>query len=437
MAKLLLNPLSASYTFAEPAQLLYQPLPGGMPRQRLDMVGGMSRLISVTYVCNASEYEYLIRFIRQNIADDAALIQIDLLITDSVLIEYNAYIVPDTFSLDSIDGYTFTCSMQVMAIPTNTESTTWPSGWTSSVFQLPPDKSSYSIKYGSESVSVQHDGNVPKSRRSYFNASRLASFRWNCDPDDFITFFEAYRYWVFSGGEPFYMDLFMDKSVLTRHRCTFVPGSVRLTTHQGHLHVVEAELEIESDPWPYSFTPHEATSTTIVPTPWDPFSSTGGSNFTFSEGNFLVTAVDGSGIVFNETHWLGGARYAEFVVPTAFSFSHTVGLKSSSGDTNNQIGLRFDGYITVDDIAPGPSVSTTDGSIFMVAIAADRTVWVGADGVWIGNPVLGTGGTVLAAGTIDLMFFVNSAEGTFAARTRTTAGEFTYTPPTGFDPWIS
>ena len=182
------NPISASYTFAEPAQTLHQSLPGGLPRQRADMIGGMSRLVSATFVCGQAEYEYLVRFIRQNIADDCSLIQIDLLITDSELLEFNAYIVPNTFALDSIDGITFTCSMQFQVIPLDTESTSWPAEWDTDVFQLPSDKSSYTVKYGEEAISVQHSGNTSKQRRTFFNASRLVSLRWNCNKADYIKF---------------------------------------------------------------------------------------------------------------------------------------------------------------------------------------------------------------------------------------------------------
>lgn len=257
MAKLNFNPISASYTFAEPAQTLHQSLPGGLPRQRADMIGGMSRLVSATFVCGQAEYEYLVRFIRQNIADDCSLIQIDLLITDSELLEFNAYIVPNTFALDSIDGITFTCSMQFQVIPLDTESTSWPAEWDTDVFQLPSDKSSYTVKYGEEAISVQHSGNTSKQRRTFFNASRLVSLRWNCNKADYITFFKAYRYWTVNGGKPFYMDLFMDRStILTKHRCTFVPGTVRLSSHQGNLHVIEADIEAESTPWPITFVSH-------------------------------------------------------------------------------------------------------------------------------------------------------------------------------------
>lgn len=256
MAKLNINPISASYTFAESAQTLHTSLPGGLPRQRADMIGGMSRLVSATFVCGQAEYEYIVQFVRQNVADDSPLIQIDLLITDSGLLEFDAYIVPDTFALDSVDGITFTCTMQLQVIPLDSESVTWPSGWTADIFQLPSDKSSYTVKYGQEYVSIQHSGNRPDQRRTFFNASRLVSLRWNCNPEDYISFFEAYRYWAVNGGKPFYMDLFMDRSALTRHRCTFVPGTVRLSSHQGHLHVVEADIEAESTPWLGSFTSH-------------------------------------------------------------------------------------------------------------------------------------------------------------------------------------
>lgn len=231
-------------------------LPGGMPRQRANVIGDMSRLVSVTYVCDRSEYEYLVKFIRQNVADDCPLIDIDLLITESTLLEHQALIVPDTFALDAIDGLTFTCSMQLQVIPLGTELTTWPDVWDTGLLDLAPDKSSYTVKYGNESVAVQYEGNVPNQRRTYFNASRLVSLRWNCIPITFDRLLQAYRAWVVSGGEPFLMDLFMDRSILTRHRCTFVPGTFRLSSHQGELHIIEADLEVESDPWPLAFTGH-------------------------------------------------------------------------------------------------------------------------------------------------------------------------------------
>lgn len=256
MAKLNLFPISASYTFAEPAQTLHQSLPGGLPRQRANVIGDMSRLVSITYVCDRSEYEYLVKFIRQNVADDCPLIDIDLLITESTLLEHQALIVPDTFALDAIDGLTFTCSMQLQVMPLGTELTTWPDVWDTGLLDLAPDKSSYTVKYGNESVAVQYEGNVPNQRRTYFNASRLVSLRWNCIPITFDRLLQAYRAWVVSGGDPFFMDLFMDRAILTRHRCTFVPGSFRLSSHQGQLHVVEADLEVESTPWPITFTSH-------------------------------------------------------------------------------------------------------------------------------------------------------------------------------------
>ena len=202
--------------------------------------------------------------------------------------------------------------------------------------------------------------------------------------------------------------------------------------------MVEADIEIESDPWPIAFTPHSEDISIVTPTPWDVFSSTGGGAFAFTEGNFLVTSTDGSGIVFNETPWPGGYRYAEFVIGGGLSNAHTVGLKSSSGSASNFVGLRFDGNPSVDDSPVGPDpLDTADGSVVMIAINDIGLVFVGADGIWSGDPVAEIGGHTIATGLISLMYNVNSAEGIFSARTRTTASEFTYSPPTGYLPWIS
>lgn len=252
MAKLQLQISSASYTFAEPSQLLSQPLPGGLSKTRLDIVGGMSRLINITYECNGSEYKYLVNFIRRNIAFDYEPIQLDLIISQGILQEYNATIVPDTFKLDAVDGVSFTCSFQVHAIPLDTEPNTWPGAWTDFVLQLAPQKESYSVHFGNEGVTSQLDGPLPRTRRSYFNAGRTVQVQWKCRIAEYDLLMQAYLAWVKSGGKPFLIDLFMDHPALTRHKAIFIPGSFTLTNHQGDLLVVSAELEVAPTPWPVS-----------------------------------------------------------------------------------------------------------------------------------------------------------------------------------------
>lgn len=255
MAKLNLLTSTADYSIIENSQLLYQALPGGLGKTRLDFIDDVEKRILVSWSCDPTEYTYLQQFVRQNIADDCPLFDIDLIVGDSLVAEYQARFVPESFQTKSIIGYSFECSAEVLVIQGSVDDT-WPAGWTSNHINLPLDKSQYTISHGDESQMTRHDGGVSKTRRSYFNSAYKASVNWICTADQFTDLMQAYRAHTKAGGKPFTIDAFVHSASLIRHRALIIPGSFTLSSHAGDTFVVNAQLEIESKPWTGSFTPH-------------------------------------------------------------------------------------------------------------------------------------------------------------------------------------
>lgn len=255
MAKLNLLTNSSDYTLVEGAQLLYQALEGGLAKTRLDFVDDVEKSITVGWACSPTEYTYLQEFIRQNIADDGPPFDIDLIVGTNLVVEYSARLVPESFKLNGMDGYTFNCTAEILAVPQSLDND-WPEEWDDFYIDLPVDKSQYSLTYGAESLITKNDGGQSKSRRSYFNSAYKASVSWICKDNQFSLLMQAYRAHTAAGGKPFTIPLFVHRAELINHRAVIVPGTFTLTSHGGSAFVVNAQLEVESEPWLKPFTPH-------------------------------------------------------------------------------------------------------------------------------------------------------------------------------------
>ena len=264
MAKLNLLTSTSDYSLVESAQLLYQALDGGLGMTRLDYIGDVEKRITVSWSCNATEYSYLQQFVRQNIADDCGPFDIDLIVGTHLVVEYSARFIPETFELTGVDGYTFHCKAEIVAIP-QVLSDEWPEEWSDFDIGIAVDKSQYNVALGNESIMTKHDGNVSHSRRSYFNSAYKASVSWICEDNQFSLLMQAYRAHTAAGGKPFTINLFVHTAELVKHRAIVIPGSFTLTSHAGVTFIVNAQLEIESQPWLGSFTPH--LSTPEIPDP--------------------------------------------------------------------------------------------------------------------------------------------------------------------------
>ena len=249
MAKLSIPPIPDGYSVQELPQQLYQPLTGGFGSMRLDYVGGAARLATFTWKTDRQGYETIRNFYEENIDQDCPLFQIDLVAHDNALVEYDAYFLPETFTLTGVSGHTYTCQAQAELQPETGESTSWPG--TSFVLTLLPDESNYAIKNGEDVVGSRLHGPVGKYRRDQMNNARTVSCTWLCDATEYDYLQQCYRAWVAAGGRPFQMQLIMDDATPTTHRATFVPGTFGLASQGGtDSFAVNAQLEVEPTPRP-------------------------------------------------------------------------------------------------------------------------------------------------------------------------------------------
>lgn len=263
MSLLTLQVVANGFTVAEPEQILYQALDGGMGRYALDMVGGANRLINATWVCDGDEYEYLVGFFRENIGLDCPPFELAMIIDGAEIHEFDGVqFVEDSFKLASVDAGVFTVQAQLEVPPTDDVDpwldVDWDTNWpdTPRKLNLHPQKSGYAVNFGSEIISTNENGPVGVYRRSYLNAARRVPVKWLTEAAGYNYLQSAYRNFVMSGGEPFLIDLLMDEQDLTEHRACFVPGSFGLSEQRGDAYTVSAILEVESAPYVGDYVQH-------------------------------------------------------------------------------------------------------------------------------------------------------------------------------------
>lgn len=256
MSQLQLNAIAADYGVQEPAQVLYRPLEGGLGWYRLDMFGGSSRIVNVTFVCDGDEYEYLRDFYRTNVGKDCEPFDIDLITFGSAVSTHTGcHFIEDSMKLTQVTGLTFTVSCQLEVPPTEAESVDWSDTGTPFKIEVAPQLVGYTMTDGNEIYSTVQDGPVGTYRRSYLNAARRLTVTWFVESVSYDYLMECYRAWVASGGKPFVMDLFMDQATLTTHKCCIIPGTWRIS-QKGESYTINAELEVEPAPYAGEYVSH-------------------------------------------------------------------------------------------------------------------------------------------------------------------------------------
>ncbi len=136
----------------------------------------------------------------------------------------------------------------------------------------------------------------------------------------------------------------------------------------------------------------------------------------------------------------GGKYYLEMEGgETLFGMTNSTIIWSSEGQVvgNSGTGVRFgvrptDGYCQIN----GPASTLSGlawGGMVVMHFAVDTVVgavWVGTQGVWLGDPVAGTNPFLTGLDVTDLWLAASTfkSNGTI----RTSASEFTHEPPVGF-----
>lgn len=111
----------------------------------------------------------------------------------------------------------------------------------------PPEQAGYAVTDGTETVSIQLDGGLSRSRKDILNSSSLVNVSWLLSPS-YYEYLRAFYKETTAGGTgatPFLIDLILDEYVLTEHTAKFVPGSMTLAGMSGQSYKIQAQLEVE------------------------------------------------------------------------------------------------------------------------------------------------------------------------------------------------
>lgn len=105
-------PEQDSYSAKYGEQIVSIDLDGGLPRQRKDFDNAASSF-TVKWILDRAKFEKIQSFYRAYVRSGGAPFLIDLILDDSGILEYTAVIVADSWSFDSIEGFTYTVSCEL------------------------------------------------------------------------------------------------------------------------------------------------------------------------------------------------------------------------------------------------------------------------------------------------------------------------------------
>lgn len=116
LSKCALSPDSAGYSVVDAENVISTKLDGGASRYRLDMLDSVSK-VSVKWVCNQNQYQYLRVFYVSILKNGSLPFLIDLILNSSSPIEHEAYFIPGTLSLSEHSGDYYGVVAQLEVIP--------------------------------------------------------------------------------------------------------------------------------------------------------------------------------------------------------------------------------------------------------------------------------------------------------------------------------
>jgi hypothetical protein len=115
----------------------------------------------------------------------------------------------------------------------------------SELLSFVPEQASYGVAHPDQVISVELDGGSPRLRADRLNAAGAVSASWLLERAEYTEFLYFFRKTLERGSLPFRVDMILDLHLLTRYRCTLVPGSLRTTMVAGLTYRVTAELRVE------------------------------------------------------------------------------------------------------------------------------------------------------------------------------------------------
>lgn len=116
LKKLGLLPDSSNYSVTEGNDAISVTLDGGLPRQRLDVLGA-SKTIECQWILDRAEYAYIRAFYKDVTLLSGVVFLIDLIIDDPVIEEHTVLFTPGSLQLSRQEGLAYTVKATLEAKP--------------------------------------------------------------------------------------------------------------------------------------------------------------------------------------------------------------------------------------------------------------------------------------------------------------------------------
>lgn len=116
LVELTLPPDNSSYSVTDGIEVISAKLDGGASRRRRDIIGATSR-VSVTWICDREDYEYLRMFYKAVAMGGANPFTIGLVLDNPSITKHKAYFVEGSMVLQQQKGLAYYVSAELEAYP--------------------------------------------------------------------------------------------------------------------------------------------------------------------------------------------------------------------------------------------------------------------------------------------------------------------------------
>lgn len=103
----------------------------------------------------------------------------------------------------------------------------------------------YSVAYHSGVASQELDGGAPRNRRLSKNSFHTVSVQWKVLEGGFQYLDAFYNVWSETPGQRFNASLRVNGPEFKTYECLFVPDSFQLTSMQGPVYTITAQLRVK------------------------------------------------------------------------------------------------------------------------------------------------------------------------------------------------
>lgn len=111
----------------------------------------------------------------------------------------------------------------------------------------PPAQARYNVQKGEECVVTKTRGGLPRTRRDTVGTASRVRVGWELSPTKHAALQAFHDVTLRRGSLPFTASLILEKGSLETYTCSFVPGTLRLSSMKGARRVIEAMFEVRQN----------------------------------------------------------------------------------------------------------------------------------------------------------------------------------------------